>query len=95
MDFAGQRQSGRVYCRDIEKPAQQAKNDDPGTPGSPQSNVTGPVAQRLEQWTHNPLVVGSNPTGPSTQAAEGKIFTANRTKSTSRQNGSIVFEQGF
>jgi hypothetical protein len=25
---------------------------------------TGPVAQRLEQWTHNPLVVGSNPTGP-------------------------------
>ena len=26
---------------------------------------SGPVAQRLEQWTHNPLVVGSNPTGPS------------------------------
>jgi hypothetical protein len=25
----------------------------------------GPVAQRLEQGTHNPLVVGSNPTGPS------------------------------
>ena len=25
---------------------------------------SGPVAQRLEQWTHNPLVVGSNPTGP-------------------------------
>ena len=24
----------------------------------------GPVAQRLEQGTHNPLVVGSNPTGP-------------------------------
>jgi len=24
----------------------------------------GPVAQRSEQWTHNPLVVGSNPTGP-------------------------------
>src|ERR1019366_950885 len=23
-------------------------------------------AQRLEQWTHNPLVVGSNPTGPTT-----------------------------
>src|SRR5215470_1278601 len=22
----------------------------------------GPLAQRLEQWTHNPLVVGSNPT---------------------------------
>jgi hypothetical protein len=24
----------------------------------------GPIAQRLEQGTHNPLVVGSNPTGP-------------------------------
>ena len=30
------------------------------------SNIlTGPVAQRLEQGTHNPLVVGSNPTGPT------------------------------
>jgi hypothetical protein len=26
---------------------------------------SGPVAQRLEQWTHNPLVRGSNPRGPS------------------------------
>src|SRR5205807_822329 len=26
----------------------------------------GPLAQRLEQRTHNPLVVGSNPTGPTT-----------------------------
>ena len=26
----------------------------------------GPVAQRLVQGTHNPLVVGSNPTGPMT-----------------------------
>src|SRR5437667_4705150 len=25
----------------------------------------GPVAQRLEQWTHNPLVPGSNPGGPT------------------------------
>jgi hypothetical protein len=25
----------------------------------------GPVAQRLEQWTHNPLVQGSNPCGPT------------------------------
>ena len=25
----------------------------------------GPVAQRLEQQTHNLLVVGSNPTGPT------------------------------
>ncbi len=25
----------------------------------------GPLAQRSEQGTHNPLVVGSNPTGPT------------------------------
>ena len=29
------------------------------------AGVYGPVAQRLEQGTHNPLVVGSNPTGPT------------------------------
>jgi hypothetical protein len=28
-------------------------------------NKTGPVAQRLAQATHNRLVVGSNPTGPT------------------------------
>ena len=33
---------------------------------SPTSGTkTGPLAQRLEQGTHNPLVVGSNPTGPN------------------------------
>ena len=26
----------------------------------------GPIAQRLEQGTHNPLVPGSNPGGPTT-----------------------------
>jgi hypothetical protein len=35
----------------------------------------GPVAQRLEQGTHNPLVGGSNPSGPTTdqQLARGHI----------------------
>ena len=28
-------------------------------------NVLGPLAQRLEQRTHNPLVEGSNPSGPT------------------------------
>ncbi len=28
-------------------------------------NKKGPVAQRLEQTTHNGLAVGSNPTGPT------------------------------
>ena len=27
--------------------------------------IFGPLAQRLEQRTHNPLVVGSNPTWPT------------------------------
>src|SRR5712664_3872556 len=27
--------------------------------------MAGPVAQRLEQRTHNPLVLGSNPSGPT------------------------------
>ncbi len=31
----------------------------------------GPLAQRLEQGTHNPLVVGSNPTGPSSASSIG------------------------
>ena len=29
------------------------------------NHIFGPVAQRLEQGTHNPLVPGSNPGGPS------------------------------
>jgi hypothetical protein len=29
-------------------------------------SVEGPVAQRSEQGTHNPLVGGSNPSGPTT-----------------------------
>jgi hypothetical protein len=29
------------------------------------SSHSGPVAQRLEQGTHNPLVGGSNPSGPT------------------------------
>src|SRR6185437_2205660 len=30
-----------------------------------ETRTWGPVAQRLEQQTHNLLVVGSNPTGPT------------------------------
>jgi putative endonuclease len=32
---------------------------------------TGPIAQRLEQGTHNPLVPGSNPGGPSPDSFRG------------------------
>ena len=34
--------------------------------------VKGPVAQRLEQGTHNPLVPGSNPGGPSSESFRGR-----------------------
>jgi hypothetical protein len=34
----------------------------------------GPVAQRLEQWTHNPLVAGSNPAGPTNFSIQHSIF---------------------
>ena len=36
----------------------------------------GPVAQRLEQRTHNPLVPGSNPGGPTNQLYRLKICDA-------------------
>jgi hypothetical protein len=34
-------------------------------PSDSKSAYQGPVAQRLEQGTHNPLVGGSNPSGPT------------------------------
>ncbi len=35
--------------------------------------MIGPLAQRLEQRTHNPLVAGSNPAGPTMNFAFGEI----------------------
>jgi hypothetical protein len=34
----------------------------------------GPVAQRLEQRTHNPLVLGSNPSGPTNLTRDLRIY---------------------
>ena len=36
--------------------------------------IPGPVAQRLEQGTHNPLVGGSNPSGPTIFDQDGHKF---------------------
>jgi hypothetical protein len=36
----------------------------------------GPVAQRLEQGTHNPLVPGSNPGGPSPESFQAEAKRA-------------------
>ena len=51
---------------------------------------SGPVAQRLEQWTHNPLVVGSNPTGPNTQASKNKAVTKTGESSGKSQDGNLA-----
>ena len=37
-------------------------------PGAGRMASEGPVAQRLEQGTHNPLVGGSNPSGPTSSS---------------------------
>ena len=36
----------------------------------------GPVAQRLEQWTHNPLVQGSNPCGPTNNSFQLRLSSS-------------------
>ncbi len=39
--------------------------------------LLGLVVQWLEQWTHNPLVAGSNPAGPTTsRSARERLFLA-------------------
>ena len=35
--------------------------------------LLGPVAQRLEQGTHNPLVAGSNPAGPTDREGSNAV----------------------
>src|ERR1700734_4342741 len=37
----------------------------------------GPVAQRLEQGTHNPLAGGSNPSGPTNKISRGRTRRPN------------------
>lgn len=40
----------------------------------PTQSAKGPLAQRLEQGTHNALAVGSNPTRPTNFLRKGLIF---------------------
>jgi hypothetical protein len=40
-------------------------------------DLVGPVAQRLEQRTHNPLVLGSNPSGPTSTKKRNAIGRVN------------------
>ncbi len=48
------------------------------------------MAQRLEQWTHNPLVVGSNPTGPNSQHLEDTAVTKTDKAGTKPENQNLV-----
>ena len=50
----------------------------------------GPVAQRLEQWTHNPLVEGSNPSGPNSQPTENKAVAKTDKPNTKSQKQNLV-----
>src|SRR3712207_6824284 len=47
----------------------------------------GPIAQRLEQGTHNPLVPGSNPGGPTLRAV---VALRNRARAGFERAKSIV-----
>jgi hypothetical protein len=53
----------------------------------------GPVAQRLEQRTHNPLVLGSNPSGPTNLSAEFQFVSRSPTRA--EQAGSLVSARGL
>ena len=48
-------------------PARQARFFWTASAGAPTLKRSGPVAQRSEQRTHNPLVQGSNPCGPTSR----------------------------
>ncbi len=52
------------------RPPWQARSARADTP------LAGPIAQRLEQRTHNPLVHGSNPCGPTTKSLISRQFFA-------------------
>ncbi len=48
----------------LEREAGRRKSLESSSAGRILGCVSGPLAQRLEQGTHNPLVAGSNPAGP-------------------------------
>ena len=56
-------------------------------------HISGPVAQWLEQGTHNPLVAGSNPAGPThcMRNPRGESIHA----LTLSSDGVFVYEKGF
>ena len=51
--------------------------------------LNGPLAQRLEQWTHNPLVPGSNPGGPTKRHTVGNSHAASFLRVTAGNNAPL------
>ena len=48
------------------------------------ASLVGPIAQRLEQATHNRLVTGSNPVGPTTFGSSDRINSRKSTPAAHR-----------
>ena len=64
MDFGGQNSGEILDCGTVEK-AENEVESGLFAAESQALETAGLVAQWLERWTHNPLVVGPNPTEPS------------------------------
>ena len=59
---------------------------------------SGPVAQRLEQGTHNPLVGGSNPSGPTSlpplkASRFNRKLCLRKSEEAARQQGGLFFRE--
>ena len=52
--------------------------------------IHGARSSAVEQWTHNPLVAGSNPAGPITQPTEDKAVTPTVESSDNSENQNLV-----
>ncbi len=53
----------------------------------------GPIAQRLEQGTHNPLVPGSNPGGPTNIRDFGCAISEREERESEAQDSITIFVQ--
>src|SRR5512134_1662055 len=58
-------------------------------PGSGRQRKQGPLAQLVEQWTLNPLVVGSNPTRPTKCALKARLENSIRPLRAARTAGGM------
>jgi hypothetical protein len=62
-------------CKSLDEPYQTSSRNWQGWRAYAKLERGGPVAQRLEQQTHNLLVVGSSPTGPTSKIRQSASLT--------------------